>query len=133
MAAENVELVRSFYQAFNREGQAGTLPFLHPDVVWDESALPARQPGVYRGHEGILELGRQNDELWAQIHGDVEQLIDAGDGKVVALLWARGRGKFTGETVELAIAHLWEIADGKGKRVKLYLDRAAALEAASGG
>jgi ketosteroid isomerase-like protein len=46
MSGENVELVRQVYEAFNREGSKGTLPFLDPDVEWDESRVPARRGGA---------------------------------------------------------------------------------------
>jgi len=130
-AGENVELVRRTYEAFNRDGQTGTLPFLDADVEWDESALPARQrPGVFRGHEGVLALGRQNDELWEEISVEPSRIVDAGNGHVVAFLLVAGRGRFTGEPVELTIGHLWDIRDGKGTRVKLFLDPQRAREEA---
>jgi ketosteroid isomerase-like protein len=128
--SENVELVARAYEAFNREGAKGTLPFLAEDVVWDESRLPPRRPGVFHGHAGIMELDQQNTELWRDIRADVDSIIAAGDDTVVASLWARGRGRFTGEEVELSIAHLWKLRAGKGVLVRLYLDRQEALEAA---
>jgi ketosteroid isomerase-like protein len=127
---ENVELVSRAYEAFNREGAKGTLPFLADDVVWDESLLPARRPGVFRGHAGMMALDRQNADLWRDIKADVESIVAAAEDKVVAYLCARGRGRFTGEEVELWIAHLWQIKGGKAVLVRLYLDRQAALDAA---
>jgi ketosteroid isomerase-like protein len=128
--SQNVELVERAYEGFNREGAPGTLPYLAEDVVWDESQLPARHPGVYHGHDGILELGRQNAELWLEIKADVESIVPVSADKVVAVLRARGRGRFTGERVELAIAHLWELRDGKAVLVRLYHDHLEAIEAA---
>jgi ketosteroid isomerase-like protein len=130
VSAANVQLVRETYEAFNRDGSAGTIPFMHPDVVWDESDLVARNPGIYRGHDGVLRLGRENSELWREIKAEVDELIDAGDDRVVAGVRVQGKGKFTDESVELAITQVWQIRDGKAWRVKLYLDRQEALEAA---
>jgi ketosteroid isomerase-like protein len=127
---QNVELVRRAYEAFNRDGAKGTLPFLAPDVVWDESRLPARRPGVFHGHDGMMALDRQNAELWLDIKADVESVVPAGENNVVASLRAHGRGRFTGEEVELWISHLWEMRAGKAVLVRLYLDRQEALEAA---
>jgi ketosteroid isomerase-like protein len=133
VSSQNVALVKQAYECFNREGAKGTLPFLAPDVLWDESRLPPRSPGIYRGHEGILELDRQNAALWLDIKAEVESVVAAGEDKVVASLRARGRGRFTGEEVELAIAHLWEMRGGKAVLVRLYLDHDEALEAAGAG
>jgi ketosteroid isomerase-like protein len=130
MSSDNVGIVKRAYEAFNREGSRGTLPFLHDDVEWDESVLPARRPGVLRGHEGILELDRQNAELWREIRAEVEEIIEADDDRVLAFLRAVGRGRFTGEEVVLPIAHVWEMRDGKGVRVTLFLDPQVAMEAA---
>jgi len=127
---QNVDVVRAAYEGFNADGSAGTLPFLHPEVVWDESNLPARRPGIYRGHEGVLRLGRENAELWKEIRVDVDELLDTGNGTVVAFVRVRGCGRHTGEKVELAMSQVWTIRDAKGFHVKLYLDRQEALEAA---
>ena len=122
--------MRNAYEAFNRNGSRGTLEFLHEDVVWDESTLPARNPGIYEGHEGVLRLGRENAELWKDITVDIDELIDAGEGRVVAAVRVRGHGRHTGEEVELAMSLVWWVREGTGMRVKLYLDGQEAMEAA---
>jgi len=127
---QNVDVVRAASEGFNADGSTGTLPFLHSEIVWDESNLPPRQPGIYQGHEGVLRLGRENAELWKDIRVDIDELVDAGNGNVVAFVRVRGRGRHTGEKVELAMSQVWTIHDGKGCHVKLYLDRQEALEAA---
>jgi ketosteroid isomerase-like protein len=130
MSPGDVDVVRNAYEAFNKDGSEGTLNFLHSDVVWDESTLPARRPGIYRGHEGVLRLGRENAELWKDIRVDIDELIDAGPGVVVASVRVRGHGRHTGQEVELAMSQVWWIRDGKGHQVKLYLDSQEAIEAA---
>ena len=49
---------------------------------------------------------------------------------MLAFLRAVGRGRFTGEEVVLPMAHVWQLRDGKGVRVTLYLDPQRAREAA---
>jgi ketosteroid isomerase-like protein len=129
VSSGNVELVRRAYEGFNDGGAEGTIPYLHRDVIWDESNLPARSPGIFRGHDGLRELARENAELWMEIQTEIGELVDAGD-KVVAIVLVRGRGRFTGEPVELPIAHVWEISGDQVTRVTLYLDRQQALEVA---
>ena len=126
----NGERVRLAYEGFNEGGAEGTIPYMHTDVIWDESNLPARSPGIYRGHEGLRALARENAELWEQIHSEIDELVEVGDNNVVAFVRVQGRGRFTREAVELAIAQVWEIAGDKVSRVTLYLDRQQALEAA---
>src|SRR4029079_18404478 len=100
MSSGNLELVRQAYEGFYSAGAEGTVPYLHPDVIWDESNLPARSPGVFHGHDGLRALERDNAELWQEIHTEIDELVDAGDS-VVALVRVKGRGRFTGEPVEL--------------------------------
>jgi ketosteroid isomerase-like protein len=125
----NGELVRLAYEGFNEGGTEGTIPYMHADVVWDESNLPARSPGTFRGHDGMRALARENAELWEQIHTEIDELLEIGDN-VVAFVRVQGRGRFTHEPVELAIAQVWEVVGAKVSRVTLYLDRQQALEAA---
>jgi ketosteroid isomerase-like protein len=130
MTSRNVEIVRRAYESFNRDGAEGTLPFLHDHVEWDESRLPARNPGIYRGHEGVRRLGRQNAELWRDISVEVDDVFEAAEDRVVAVVRVRGRGKFTGEEVELPMTQVWELSGGRALTVRLYLDRQEALDAA---
>jgi ketosteroid isomerase-like protein len=128
MAHQNVEIVRRAYEMFNRNGPEAILDFLDPDVEWDESELPARQPGVYRGHDGVRRLFEENAALWEDINVQVDEILDGEEG-VVAFIRVRGRGRHTRANVELAIAEVWRMRDGKGSEVRLYLDRQEALEA----
>jgi ketosteroid isomerase-like protein len=128
MAHQNMEIVRRAYEMFNRNGPEAILDFLDPDVEWDESELPARQPGVYRGHDGVRRLFEENASLWEDINVQVDEIL-GGDEGVVAFIRVRGRGRHTRANVELAIAEVWKMRDGKGSEVRLYLDRQEALEA----
>jgi ketosteroid isomerase-like protein len=125
------DTVHRALEAFNRDGPEAILPFLHPDVVWDESELPARQPGVYHGHDGVRKLLEENAALWDGITVSVDELIEGEEGDVVAFIRVKGRGRNTGVEVELAVAEVWRLRDGKAGQVRLYLDRQEALEAAA--
>jgi ketosteroid isomerase-like protein len=130
MTASNVQIVRRAYDAFNHEGPEAMLAFLHTDIEWDESDLPARRPGVYNGHEGVIRLLQENAALWEDINVAIDEILEGEGGRVVAFIRATGKGKHTGVDVELASAQVWMLRDGKATRVRLYLDRQEALEAA---
>jgi ketosteroid isomerase-like protein len=130
MGSENVEIVRRAYEAFNREGRNAMLEFLHPEIEWDESELPARRPGVYHGHEGVTRLLNENASLWEDINVVIDEIIEGGSDQVVAMIRVTGRGRNTGVDVELATAQVWTLRAGKAKRVRLYLDRQEAMEVA---
>jgi ketosteroid isomerase-like protein len=60
----------------------------------------------------------------------VDALHDAGD-KVVAVLRQSGRSKLNGMPVEMSLAQVWTLRDGKQTRMEMYSDPAEALEAAA--
>lgn len=130
MSSGNVEIVRSTYEAFNHGGREEMLEFLHPEIEWDESDLPARRPGIYRGHHGIISLLEENATLWEDICIAIDDIMEGDGGRVIAFIRAKGRGRNTGVDVELASAQVWTLRDGKAVHVRLYLDREEALEAA---
>jgi ketosteroid isomerase-like protein len=66
-------------------------------------------------------------EEWEQELNDV---IDCGEDRVVALTRQRGRGSASGVSVELEYAQVITLREGKMVRVDVYLDRERALEAA---
>ena len=53
MSSENVELVRTAMQAFNREGIDAIAPGIHPDFETTTPSSMALEPDTYRGMEGI--------------------------------------------------------------------------------
>jgi ketosteroid isomerase-like protein len=129
VSSGNVEIVRATYEAFNHKSREEMLEFLDPGIEWDESDLPARRPGVYHGHEGIISLLEENATLWENICIAIDDIAE-GDDRVIAFIRAKGRGRNTGIDVELASAQVWTIRDGKAVHVRLYLDREEALQAA---
>jgi ketosteroid isomerase-like protein len=130
MGVSNVEIVRGAYDAFNHEGREAMLAYLHTDIEWDESELPARRPGVYHGHEGVIRVLNENAALWEDINVAIDEHVEGTDDRVVAFIRAGGKGKHTGVAVELASAQVWSLRHGKAAHVRLYLDRQEALEAA---
>jgi ketosteroid isomerase-like protein len=130
VSSGNIEIVRGAYEAFNHKGREAMLEFLHTEIEWDESDLPARRPGVYRGHEGIIRLLDENATLWENICIAIDDVVEGDDDRVIAFIRAKGRGRNTGVDVELPSAQVWTIRDGKAVHVRLYLDREEALHAA---
>jgi ketosteroid isomerase-like protein len=66
MSLENVEIVRSMYEAYARADFERGLSFLHPEI---EFSQPEEEPGAgtYRGHEGVVHafaLGATRKPGW---------------------------------------------------------------------
>jgi len=61
---------------------------------------------------------------------DLERVIDAGNDRVVAMFHQHATGSASGATVELHMALLYELENGRVIRMRNFLDPAEALKAA---
>lgn len=127
MSDANVELVRRGYEQFWATGRLAA-EFAAPCFVWDMSHFrgwPEQQ--VYEGVDGAERFLEEWTGAWDDWELELDELHDAGE-KVVAMLRQRGRSKATGMPVDMSLAQVWTLRDGKQTRMDMYSDRAEALE-----
>jgi ketosteroid isomerase-like protein len=130
MSQENVEIARESFEAVSRRDVDAFLSSLHPDVEWDDSeGFPGLQ-GVYRGRAGVRSWLEAFSEAWESFHGEVEQITEVSDGRVLSQVVGTARGRASGVETELRAWFLIWIADGKITKRQVFLDRNKALEAA---
>ena len=134
MSQENVEIVRRVYDAAARRDAATVLALYDPDIESDASQLGIAgivggDEVVYRGHDGLRRFFRDWHEAWTNIEYDFEELIDAGDEHVIAVVTRHARGRASGVEVERPFALVWTLRGGKVAQVVWFLSRAEALEA----
>jgi len=118
MSKENVDLVRSTYEAFGR-GDMDTVLRMLADTEWHEAeGMP--YGGTFTGGEAILS------NVFGPISQDVEgfsaqpdEFLDAGD-KVVSL--GRYSGQGANGPVDVKFAHVWTVRDGAFVRFDQYAD-----------
>jgi ketosteroid isomerase-like protein len=128
MSGENVEVVRRAFDAFEREGLDGLMCYLDPQVEWMTTGA-FLEAATYRGHEGVRGyLGAMIDEF-DDLRNTPEEFIDAGE-QVVVMTRASGRGKLSGAPVELTMASVSLVRDGRIIRICNYRAKAEALKAA---
>jgi ketosteroid isomerase-like protein len=135
MSQENVEIVRrglaTLQKAMERRDFDATFD---PDVLADDVEwIPTRSfpgPNCYRGRDGVSEYMRTWGEDFERLSIDIEQLIDAPDDCVVALIHQRASGQGSGVPVGMDLAVVYDLEDGRVIRIRNYLDPAEALEAA---
>ena len=84
---------------------------------------------VYEGREGWLEFMQTwtEDFDWSI---EIEDAIDAGEGRVVVNTRQRAVGKTSGVPVELVMGAIWTVEGDQVKSVENFLDPAEAFEAA---
>jgi ketosteroid isomerase-like protein len=128
MSEQNVALARQTYEAFNRGDLDAVLGMFDPEIeVHDPPEMP--DSAVHRGLEAVMRDWQRTFDSFDEFSIELEECHDLGD-ELLVLLRYRGRGRGSGVDVEAAIAHLLTLRDGKLVRMRQFLDRAAALEAA---
>jgi ketosteroid isomerase-like protein len=129
MSQENVEIVRSAYDAFNRGDVPAVLTKLDPSVEWDMTDYEGwLESDVYYGHEGASSFLTDWATIFPDYRADLDRIIDNGDD-VVVFATQRGHGTGSGVGAELSYVQIMTVRNGKVVRVRTYSDDAAALEA----
>ena len=128
MSQENVEAYQRAVEAANRGDIGALLAELDPKVEW-YSAVVGMGSEVYRGVEGIRELFRDSDEVFTRATFELSDIRDLGD-RALALGRLRARGHESGVQTEVSFNQLVDFKRGKAIRIRTFLDREEALEAA---
>jgi hypothetical protein len=128
MSQENVEVVRSLYEAWNSGDYAALRQKVDPEIEV-EVALGGSFDGRYRG---LAAAEEPVAEFWTNFgsqHTEIEECVTQGDEVAVGVR-LEGRGKHSGAEVEWRIAHVWTLRRGKIVRWRLFKTMQDALEAA---
>ena len=123
MSQQNVDLVRSIYDAFAAGDIAGVVSRMSQDIEWNEAEnFPYADNNPYCGAEAILTgvFGRIATD-WQNFAAIPEELLDAGD-TVVVLGRYRGTSTATGKAMDAQLAHVWRVHDGKAVHFQQYTD-----------
>jgi ketosteroid isomerase-like protein len=129
MSEGNVEGVRSCSDALARGDLEVARQLLDPAFEFDVTRTDLN-PRVYHGLEGVLELVSEWTSTWEEYEFEVDELVKAGEDRVVGLLRERGRMKGSDSWVEHVRGVVWTIRAGKVLRYDEYPTKQDALEAA---
>jgi ketosteroid isomerase-like protein len=134
MSKENVELVRTLTEAWQRRDQERTLDFVDPDVEWDATGIAEKIPDlaeVYYGHDGVRTYWRRWLSAWRDLQFEIQDVLDAGDEVVMLVCNQRQWGRHSGIELEFPpYGAVFTIRSGKITRVRWFSDQKSALEAA---
>jgi ketosteroid isomerase-like protein len=123
----SIEIVSRAYQAFKALDADALVAIADPEIEFGTSA--AAPGGTYRGHTGIRRYVKEIEGAFGHSwDAEIERIADAGADRVILVARVFGEGK-AGEPLELHVAHVWELRDGKLLRGTVYLDPEAALDA----
>jgi uncharacterized protein len=126
MSQENVETVRSGFDAFNAREVDGLVQLCAEDCQW--VPLRAQLEGiVYRGHEGVRQFVDDMDDDWQGFRIDPLEFHDRGERvAVVGRVSARGQ---SGVTIDSIAGFVFDLKRGRIWRLTSHSDPDAALEA----
>jgi ketosteroid isomerase-like protein len=127
VSQENVDAVRSTFEAFQRRDLNAFLGCFDPEVEYRSLVLEVE--GVYRGHEGIRRWWEGVLTVFPDWSPRIEDSRELG-GRVLSRVRAEGPGTGSGISRDRDIWHLAEVRDGRLRWSAFFRTEDEAVEAA---
>ena len=128
MSQENVEVVQRAIAAVNDRDIEGYLACCTKDVELRTPLVSIG--GVYEGPEDIRRFFADLQDTSPDFRIEVERMEAIDQDRILALLHVTATGRASGIPTPAATANVYDLVDGKIRRVRIFLDRQQALEAA---
>jgi len=139
MSQENVEIVRRMGEIVVHEKDPGggfdqcvREGLLDANVEWRGGARGGRAVAGMEnvvGRDDYLEMMRRFSEDFEDLSLEVEQIVDAGADRVMAIFRALGTGRRSGAPVEMRMAYIFWLEARRVVRADPYLEPSEALKA----
>jgi hypothetical protein len=129
VSQENVEIVERAIAAVNDRDIDGYLACCTEDVQLQTPVTPIE--GVYEGSEGIRKFFADVLDAGPDFRVTIERLESVGADRVVGFVRLNMSGRASGISLgsDIPSTNVYDLADGKIKRIRILLDRREALEA----
>jgi ketosteroid isomerase-like protein len=129
MSQENVEIVESGLDAFNRLDTEILVGLVTLDCEWFPAMPGVIEGDAYKGIEGVERYVEEVRNTWDELRILADDVRDLGD-RVLVLGRAEARGRGSGVLVSMPLGMVYEFRGDKISRAQNYLDHGAALRAA---
>jgi ketosteroid isomerase-like protein len=130
MSQENIELVRSALDAWNRGEFEAFADHVAEDVAWLEvSGRPEGEHSERLGRDRLQQSLESLFEAWESYRLDIEWISEVDD-RVVAVVREVARGRASGVEVDGRWGYLITVENGQLVRIEAYRDAALALQMA---
>ena len=127
MSAENVELVRSVYEAWTRDELPGPSEAFDPKIEY-VNPPSAVEPGTRRGLAAFAQAVRDMFSGWETWEIEPERFVSSAE-KVAVVVRYRVHWRESGVDVTAHESALWTIRDGKVVRYEWFHGPDDALDA----
>src|SRR5438128_334233 len=118
-------------EAVNRSDLEAAFAAYHPclETIFDQaSPIPGVEP-VLQSRQARIDFQRRWNAEFSDWRWEPNELIDLGDGRLMAIGVMRGHGGSSGAAVENETAFLLTVDRGRVVREQVFLDHAEALKA----
>jgi ketosteroid isomerase-like protein len=124
----NVDTLRRGYEALNRGDLTDVMDLIDENLVWDGGDLSPDGQSPTPGRASFEAFVRSWIDAFDDFRIEPREVIEE-EPFLLALVRQSGRGRASGAPIEIEIAHLWTIADGRAIRLQSHRTRDAALDA----
>jgi ketosteroid isomerase-like protein len=132
MSQENVEIIRQIIEAArpasDESGLQSFLALCDPGCELT-SLLAGVEPQTYRGHDGIRRYVSDMADAWKKWRNQVDEVFEVRPDTVVATFRCQLVGKNSGVALEMRLAAVGVLSEGKLLRFHNYPNREQALAA----
>ena len=129
MSQKNVEIVERAVAAINDRDIDGYLACCTEDVQLQTPVTPIE--GVYEGSDGVRRYFADVFGAGPDFRITIERLESIDADRVLGFLRLNMSGRASGISLgDIPSTNIWDLVQGKIKRVRIFLDRAEALKAA---
>lgn len=123
---DNAEVVRSVFAAAFAGDKQELFRLLKPGVEWQLLGLIPDQPTFYSGREEVWAYARSLYEELDDARAELTDVVEVGD-QVVVRVHLQGRGRASGDALELELSMLIRLESGRVARADDYEDHDEAL------
>jgi hypothetical protein len=118
MPHENVEIVRSIYEAFACRDREALVADLDPSIrIYARPLHP--DASVYEGPEGFLRFSETDWEAFEDVVYEPQDFLVNGPYVVVPIRQS-GRGKSSALGIEEGIVNVWKLRRGKCVELRIF-------------
>jgi ketosteroid isomerase-like protein len=126
MSQDNLEIVRRSFETFNARDVEGLVSLCAEECEF--LPLRAQLEGiVYRGHQGVRQFVRDMDEDWEAFRIDPLEFHERWER--VAVIGQIGALGQSGVEIDSTAGFVFELSQGRIRRITSHSDPEAALEA----
>jgi ketosteroid isomerase-like protein len=129
MSQENVEVVKSFFEAFANRDLNAAARLLNPEIEIRPAIVGGPEGVVYRGLTGNRQFWADIDAAWTEFRIEPEEFRDLG-GQVLVLGRAFAHGRESGIALDEAAGWLAAVRGGQIVRFRSFSNQPEALQAA---